>query len=105
MVDAEASLRAMMEALQGSVLHQLAWLIAHYDRGIVRATWQSWIPSINLEMSSIVVALAIGVTLWLLFLALWHGSQWLVRYLTTSRSRVPPQRREPPPRQQPTLRL
>ena len=105
MVDAETSLRAMMEALQGSVLHQLTWLIPHYDRGIVRATWQSWVPSINLEMSSIVVALVIGLTLWLLFLALWHGSRRLARYLTTSRSRVPPQRREPPQRQQPTLRL
>ena len=90
MVDAEASLRAMMDALQGSVLHQLAWLIPHYDRGIARATWHSWVPSINLEASSILVALLIGVTLWLVFLGLWHGSQAAWRRLTTTGSRVRP---------------
>ena len=95
MVNSEASLRAMMEALQGSVLHQLAWLIPHYDRGIGRATWQSYVPSINLEASSIVVALLVGVTLWLLFLAVWHGSQRLWRQLTTTRARVRPQSLRP----------
>src|SRR5689334_17934230 len=89
MVDAEASLRTMMEALQGSVLHQLTWLIPHYDRGIAQATWQSWVPSINLEASSVVAALLIGVTLWLLFLALWHGARQLIRRLSTSRGGVP----------------
>lgn len=94
MVDAEASLRSMMEALQGSVLHQLGWLIPHYDRGILRSTWQSYVPAVNLEASSIVVALLIGVTLWLLFLAVWHGSQALWRRLTTTSSRVRPQPRQ-----------
>lgn len=91
MVNAEISLRATMDALQGSVLHQLAWLIPHYDRGIARATWQSYVPSINLETSSIVVALLAGVTLWLLFLAVWHGTRRLVGTLTTTRARVRPQ--------------
>ena len=95
MGNAEASLRNMMEALQGSVLHQLAWLIPHYDRGIGRATWQSYVPSINLEASSIVVAVLIGGTLWLLFLALWHGSRRLVSQFTTTRARVRPQSRRP----------
>jgi hypothetical protein len=79
MVDSEASLRAMMEALQGSVLHQLAWLLGHVDRGIFRATWDSWVPSLNLESSSMLVALVIGVSLWLLFLGAWHGTRKLVQ--------------------------
>jgi hypothetical protein len=73
MVNAEAGLRATMEALQGSVLQQLLYLIPHHDRGILGATWDSWVPSINLEASSILVALILGVLIWLLFLALWHG--------------------------------
>jgi hypothetical protein len=95
MVDSEASLRGMMEALQGSVLHQLTWLIPHYDRGIAQATWQSYVPAINLETSSIIVSLLIGVTLWLVFLALWHGSQALWRRLTTTGSRVRPRQPRP----------
>ena len=87
MVDAEAGLRATMEALQGSVLQQLLYLIPHHDRGIVRATWDSWVPSINLEASSIVVALVLGVLLWLLFLALWHGTARVLEGL--SRPRTP----------------
>jgi hypothetical protein len=51
------------------------------------------VPSINLEASSIVVALLIGVTLWLLFLGLWHGSRQLWRRLTTTNSRIRPRPR------------
>jgi hypothetical protein len=82
MIDSEASLRAMMEALQGSVLHQLAWLTAHLDRDIFRATWSSWVPSVNLEGSSLLVALVIGIGLWLLYLALWHGTASAFRRLS-----------------------
>ena len=87
MVASEASLRATMEALQGSVLQQLLYLIPHLHLGIVRATWDSWVPSINLEASSIVVALVIGVTIWLLFLAVWHGLGRLLDRLAQSRPR------------------
>lgn len=87
MVDSEASLRATMEALQGSVLEQLLWLVPHHDRGIVRATWNSWVPSMNLEASSIVVALVLGVTIWLVFLALWHGTGRLIDRLAQPRPR------------------
>ena len=87
MVHAEASLRAIMEALQGSVLQQLLYLIPHHDRGIVRATWDSWVPSINLEASSIIVALVLGVAIWLVFLALWHGVSRLLDGI--ARPRIP----------------
>jgi hypothetical protein len=79
MVDSESSLRAMLESLQGSVLDQLLWLSAHPDRGIFNATWASWVPSVNLEASSVLVALGIGLFLWLLFLVLWHSGARLLR--------------------------
>lgn len=78
MVDAEAHLRATMEAMQGSVLDQLLYLVPNHDREIVSATWDSWVPSINLDSSSILVALSIGVVIWLLFLAIWHGTDRLL---------------------------
>ncbi len=78
---------ASNESLQGSVLQQLLYLIPHHDRGIVRATWDSWVPSINLEASSIVVALLLGVLLWLLFLGLWHVRSGLLDRLAQPRAR------------------
>jgi hypothetical protein len=84
MVDSEARLRAMFEGLQGSVFDQLVYLAAHGDRGIARATWDSFIPAFNLEASSIVVALTVGVGIWLVFIGLWNGAS---RYL-----RAPPRR-------------
>ena len=74
MVDSETRLRAMFEALQGSVFDQLVYLAAHGDRGIARATWDSFVPAFNLEASSIVVAVTVGVALWLLFIGLWRGA-------------------------------
>jgi hypothetical protein len=88
MVDSETSLRNMLEALQGSVLDQLLWLITHTDRGILNATWASWVPSVNLEASSVLVALVIGAVLWLLFLVVWHGAARLLRRV--SRRARPP---------------
>lgn len=78
MVDSETRLRAMFEALQGSVFDQLVYLAAHGDRGIARATWDSFIPAFNLEASSIVVAVTVGVMLWLLFIGIWRGTARLL---------------------------
>jgi hypothetical protein len=78
MVDSELRLRAMFEALQGSVYDQLAYLAVHVDRGIARATWDSFIPAFNLEASSIVIAATVGVALWLLFIAIWRGAAGLL---------------------------
>ncbi len=81
MVDSESRLRAMFEGLQGSVAEQLIYLARHLDRGIASATWNSWIPAFNLEMSSILVALCVGVGLWLLFVVLWRGLGALIARL------------------------
>jgi hypothetical protein len=74
MVDAEKALRHAYESLQGGIWHQLAWLVPNHDPEIVRAAWSDYIPSVTLDFQGITVALAIGVSLWLVFLAL----EWLV---------------------------
>ena len=88
MVDAEARLRAMQEALQGGIWEQLAWLVPNHDADIVRATWADYVPSFTLDAQGLAVALVIGVGLWLIFIALWRGAGALFHRLTLSRPRV-----------------
>jgi hypothetical protein len=78
MVSSEANLRSMFEALHGSVFEQLVYLATHGDRGIANATWESFIPAFNLETSSIVIAVAVGLLVWLLFIGLWRGAGMLL---------------------------
>ncbi len=78
MVDSELRLRTMFEALQGNVFDQLAYLAIHGDRGIARATWDSFIPAFNLEASSIAVAVTVGVVLWLLVIGVWRATGLLL---------------------------
>lgn len=73
MVDSETRLRAMFESLQGSVAEQLLYLARHLDRDIADATWNSFVPTFSLEMSSILVALTVGFTVWLMFVGIWRG--------------------------------
>jgi hypothetical protein len=73
MVDSELRLRGMMEALQGGVWHQLQYLVVHPDHDLLQATWSAYVPSFTLDMQGILMALVIGVTLWLLFLLVWKG--------------------------------
>jgi hypothetical protein len=80
MVDSEARLRAMFEALQGSVFNQLWYLARHLDRGIAGATWDSYIPSFNLDIPSIIAAVVLGVLLWLVFIGLWRGLGRAIRF-------------------------
>jgi hypothetical protein len=73
MVDSELRLRGMMEALQGGVWQQLQYLVAHPDQDLLQATWSAYVPAFTLDMQGILMALVIGVTLWLLFLLIWKG--------------------------------
>ncbi len=73
MLDSLAYLQAMVEGLAGSAWHQIAYLAGHFDREIGVATWQSYVPSFNLDLASLMVAGAFGLGCWLLFAALWYG--------------------------------
>ena len=73
MVNSELRLRGMMEALQGGVWHQLQYLLAHPDRDLLQSTWSAYVPAFTLDGQGILMALVIGVTLWLIFLLIWKG--------------------------------
>ena len=83
-------LQTAVEALQGSLWHQLGYLSLHTDAGLARATFGDWVPSFALSFDGITFALLFAMTVWLLFHALWHAVAWIggARY----------RRIEPPPR-------
>jgi hypothetical protein len=98
LVDSELRLRGMMEALQGGVWHQLQYLVAHPDQDLLQATWSAYVPAFTLDTQGILMALAIGVTLWLLFLLIWKGIGALFVAIGARRPKYPQT-----PRREPTL--
>jgi hypothetical protein len=93
MVNAELRLRGMLEALQGDVWHQLQYLLAHPDRDLLQSTWSAFVPAFTLDGQGILMAIVIGVTLWLIFLLIWKGLSVLVASLTRPGPRYPQTRR------------
>jgi len=90
MLDAQLRLQGMMEALQGGVWHQLQYLVMHPDRDLLQATWSAHVPVFALDAQGILMALVIGVTLWLVFLLLWAGLGALFSSLGSGRDSPPP---------------
>ena len=93
MVNAELRLRGMMEALQGGVWHQLQYLLAYPDRDLLQSTWSAYVPAFTLDAQGILMALAIGVTLWLVFLLAWKGASALIAAASKPGPRNPQPRR------------
>lgn len=79
MLDSAEHLRALLQALDTDLFHQGVYLLTHGDLDLARSTWSVYQPGFALTVQSIAFALIVGVLLWLLFLALWHGIAWLVR--------------------------
>jgi hypothetical protein len=70
-VDSVAALRTTLAALDTDVFHQLAHVLRAGDAEMLLATWAVFRPTVGLDPDSLVMAGAIGVTLWLVFLAVW----------------------------------
>jgi hypothetical protein len=77
MLDSVARLQAMMDALTGSAWQKATYLLTHFDRDIGLATWQQYVPSFSLDLSSLMVAGIFGVACWLVFAGLWWGTSRL----------------------------
>ena len=80
-------LQSAVEALQGSLYHQLAWLALHADPGLLHATLADWVPAFALSGEGLVFAAVFAIVLWLLFHTLWWllalGAQRLYRETRT----------------------
>jgi ABC-type microcin C transport system permease subunit YejB len=102
MVQSAERLRAMLAALDTDLVHQCGYLLMHYDTTLLRATWGAYQPGFTLDLQSAVFALALGVTLWAIFLGVWHGLARLFGALRSAAS--PPPSRGPSRRVEPRLR-
>jgi len=80
-------LQSAVDALHGSLYHQVAYLALHADPGLTGATFRDWVPTFTLSGEGILFALACAVTVWLAFHALW----WLLasgsRFISGRRAR------------------
>lgn len=77
MIDAIARLTAMVEGLAGPAWKQLLYLARHYDRDIGAATWTDYVPGFAFDPGSLLIAGAVGIAAWLLFLGAWKLLAWL----------------------------
>jgi hypothetical protein len=77
-------LQVAVDALHGTLFHQLGYLALHMDPALARATFGDWVPTFALSAEGIVFALGFGLAVWLVFHALWRmfaliGRRWRAR--------------------------
>jgi hypothetical protein len=84
-------LQGAVEALQGSLFHQAAYLTVHADPGLLRATVSDWVPTFALSVEGLLFAVLFALAIWLLF----HGL-WALLALAGRRFRGPPPARGVP---------
>ena len=73
MMTSAERLRDMFDKLNTDIYHQLPYLVQNVDESILRATWDLYQPSFSFSIDNVLFAAMTGVTLWALFLGLWHG--------------------------------
>ena len=69
--DATDHLRDAYAALDTDLVGQLMYLARGVDPTIASATWEIFEPAFSFSPASLVFALAVGLTLWLLFALFW----------------------------------
>ena len=76
-------LQTAVEALQGSLWRQVAYLAGHLDRSLASATYADWVPTFALSLQGVVFALAFALVVWLLYQLAWTAAAaGLVRWRT-----------------------
>ncbi|MBD8524468.1 DUF2937 family protein [Pseudomarimonas arenosa] len=66
MVKSEASLQAVVDALQGSLLQQALGLVQYAHWADVQAVWSIYQPTFSLDPEGLAFALLLGALLWFL---------------------------------------
>jgi hypothetical protein len=89
MMDALAHLTSVVQGLSGTIWQQIGFLLRHYDRDIGAATWRDHVPTFSLDAGGILVALVIGVSLWLLFHLLWFAGRSVLAGVAARRATPP----------------
>jgi hypothetical protein len=81
-------LQSTMDALHGTLWQQIQYLALHTDPSVARAAWGDWVPTFALSAEGIVLALAFGLLVWLVFHAIWQSGAYAARHLRGDRVRV-----------------
>lgn len=89
MVDTVAYLRESLQALGTNLWGQLQHLVTRGDAQLARATWDAYVPAMSLTGESLLFAFAVGVAIWLAFLAAWMAVAALISMRGPSLSRAP----------------
>jgi hypothetical protein len=79
MVDSAERLRLALGALDTDIWHQLAYVVTQHDPDIVRATLDVYEPAFVITVDSLMVAAALGLSAWLLFMAVWKLLAFIAR--------------------------
>jgi hypothetical protein len=81
-------LQSAVDALQGNLYQQLAYLTVHADPALLHATSHDWVPTFALSPDGLLFALVVGIGVWLLFQALWGLLAFTVAHLA-GRHKIP----------------
>ena len=84
MVDSVASLKTSLAALDTDVFHQSYYLLTHADPAMAQATWAAHRPAFGLSVDSLLMAATFGLSVWVLFLALWWAIKAVLARRTTA---------------------
>jgi hypothetical protein len=90
MMTSLSRLQSMVEGLSGSIWQQIGYLLRRYDGAIGAATWQDHVPTFSLDPGSVVVALTVGVSCWLVFHLLWMAGRGLRNLVAAQLAPRPP---------------
>jgi hypothetical protein len=88
LVTSVQQLQAATDALHGSLVQQLHYLVLHGDPALARATFADWVPTFSLSGEGLLFALLFALGVWLLFHALWRMVALGNRRLSGRRQRV-----------------
>src|SRR2546429_3572726 len=97
LVDTVHQLQSAVDALHGSLVRQVGYLLLHADPDLARATFNDWVPTFALSAEGIVFALAFAAVTRLVVHGAWRLAA-LPRPGLARRARAPPRRPIPPPR-------
>ena len=93
LIAAVQRLQLAADALHGSLVQQLRYLVLHADPSLLRATYADWVPTFALSVEGIAFALVFALIVWLLFHALWWFFATLGEMLFAHRGPLRPYRR------------
>jgi hypothetical protein len=74
MVETVARLKANLAALNTDLFNQVRWIAQEGDGTVARATWDTFVPAMSFTPEALLFAFGTGVSIWLVFLAVWFGA-------------------------------